>query len=454
MKLSRRSKMANTMIKSLLRKYSLMHRLIIGFLITAILPLTSFALLNLYNFEKVLTNTILSNMEFVADKKAFKIDHYIEDSRTQLHALSHVPDVLVLFDELKKNYYAKDGIQSAAYLKSDRKARMVLNQIIDNYNYYDLFLIDEKGEVIFSLKKEVDFATNLQTGRFKDTGLANGFHESMDFLTTEFSTFSDYAPTNSKLAAFTTVPLLKSGLPVGVLVAQTNLEDYLPIILDKSGLGETGESVMAKSSETGTPIFVTPLRYSEKNRTDVTIASGMKRALNGERGKGIIFDYAGNEVIAAWQYFPDLHWGMVAKINKDEAFAPFEKLRFYTFLTLGFLIIFVMAIAWFIGNSIVKPVRNLIKITKKISTGDLNQRVFIQNYREDEFGELAQTFNNMADQIKQSYEHLERRVQARTFELNELNEKMGEVLKLQNAILDHSSHPIIATTPEGIITVL
>jgi len=254
------------MIKSLFTKRSLMHRLIIGFLITAILPLTGFALFNLHNFEQVLTNTILSNMEFVADRKAFKINHYIEDSRTQLHALSHVPDVTLLFDELKTNYYAKGGIHSAAYLKSDLKARTVLNQIIDHYNYYDLFLIDESGEIIFSLKKEADFATNLQTGRFKNTGLADGFHESMDFLITEFSAFSDYEPTESKLSAFTTVPLLKSGLPIGVLVAQTNLDDYLPIILDKSGLGETGESILAKLSETGMPVFVTPLRYKPRLR--------------------------------------------------------------------------------------------------------------------------------------------------------------------------------------------
>jgi PAS domain S-box-containing protein len=439
------------MIKSLVRR-TLMRRLIIGFLITAILPLTGFALFNLSNFEKVLTNTILDNMEFVADRKAFKINHYIEDSRTQLNVLSHVPDVMLLFDELKQNYYAKDGIHSAAYLQSDFKARTVLNQIIDNYNYYDLFLIDESGEVIFSLKKEADFATNLQTGRFKNTGLADGFHKSMDFLTTEFSAFSDYEPSNAKLAAFTTVPLLKSGSPVGVLVAQTNLEDYLPIILDKSGLGETGEAVLAKLSETGTPIFVTPLRYSKSNRTDVAVSKPMKLALNGQRGKGHSIDYAGNEVVAAWQYLPDLHWGMVVKINKAEAFAPFEQLRFYTFLALGFLIIFVIVTAWIIGKSIVNPVRDLINVTNKISKGDLNQRASI-NYCDNEFIELAQTFNHMAEQIKQSYAHLERRVETRTFELNVPNKEMREVVKLQNAILDHSSHPIIATTPEGIITV-
>lgn len=440
------------MIKSLLAKRSLMRRLIIGLLITAILPLTGFALFNLHNFEQVLTRTILSNMEFVADKKAFKITHYMGDSRTQLHALSHVPDVMLLFDELKKNYYEK-GIHSAAYLKSDLKARTVLNEIIDHYNYYDLFLIDESGEIIFSLKNEADFATNLQTGRFKNTGLAEGFRESMDFLTTEFSAFADYEPTESKLSAFTTVPLLKSGLPVGVLVAQTNLEDYLPIILDKSGLGETGESVLAKSSESGTPVFVSPLRYSEnKSRTDVEIASGMRHALNGERGKGIILDYANNEVIAAWQYLPDLHWGMVVKINKEEVFAPFVQLRFYTFVILGFLIVFVISIAFILGKSIVFPVRHLINVTEKISKGDLNQRV-LTNYQDHEFVELAQTFNQMANQIKQSYAHLERRVQTRTFELNELNKEMREILKLQNAILDYSSHPIIATTPEGMITV-
>jgi signal transduction histidine kinase len=393
-----------------------MRRLIIGFLLTAILPLTGFALLNLYNFEKVLTNTIVSNMELVADRKAFKLNLYIEDSRTQVRSLSHTPDVLKLFDELKKNYYAK-GINSHAYLNSYAKTTSILNPIIDGYSYYDLFLIDDKGEIIFTLKKEADFATNLQTGRFKDTGLANGFRESMSFLTTEFYAFSDYEPSNTKSAAFTTTPLLKNGLPIGVLVAQINFDEYLPIILGRNGLGETGESLLAKLSKTGEPIFVTPLRYSVISHSNVTVVEPMKRALNGERGKGISVDYFGNEVVAAWQYLPDFHWGMVVKINKSEAFAPFEQLRFYTFLTLGFLIFFVILTIWIMGESVVKPMRKLIKTTNEIAKGDLDQRVVIHNYYDYEFIELAQTFNHMAEQIKQSYAHLERRVQTRTLEL-------------------------------------
>ena len=185
-----------------------------------------------------------------------------------------------------------------------------------------------------------------------------------------------------------------------------------------------------------TKLFVSEwTRFSEKkNQTSVEIASGMRRALNGQRGKGLIFDYAGNEVVAVWQYLPDLHWGMVVKINKEEAYAPFVQLRFYTFLMLGFLIIFVIVTAWIMGKSIVKPVRDLIKVTNKISKGDLNQRVFIENYPDNEFAELAQTFNHMAAQIKQSYAHLERRVQTRTFELNELNNK----LKVSQDNLSHA----------------
>lgn len=404
------------MIKSLLSKHSLMRRLVLVFFITSILPLTSFSIFNLYNFENVLNDMMLNNMAFIADRKAFKINHYIEDLRTQLSSLAHTPDVFELFDNLKTNYYTK-GVNSAAYQKSYLEAKSVLEPIIDDYNYYDLFLIDETGEIIFSLKKEADFATNLQTGAFKETPLAQSFQQSMEFLTTEFSAFQKYAPSDSKTAAFTTAPLLKKASPIGVIAVQTNLEDSFSNILSREGLGETGESVLAKQTALGNPVFVSPLRYSEKNRADVQIATGMRRALNGERGTGIAIDYAGNETIAAWQYLPDLHWGMVTKINKNEAFAPLNELELYTLLMLGLLLILVMFMAWIVGKSITTPVRNLIKTTNDMAHGNLNQHIIVPSYYVYEFSELAKTFNYMASQLTQSYTNLEHRVQERTFEL-------------------------------------
>jgi C4-dicarboxylate-specific signal transduction histidine kinase len=402
-----------------------MRNLIIGFLVTSILPLAGLSILNLRNFKSALTETVVSNMAVIADKKADKISYYIDNNRIQIHTLSYSPEVFSIFEELNQNY--EKGIRSQAYRLSEIKAQLLLERMTTDYHYYDLLLINNTGDVIFSLKKESDFGTNMQTGRYHESVLADSFRQSINFLTTEFSAFASYEPSGEKDAAFTTTPLLKNGLVVGVLATQTNLENYYPIIMDDTGLGETGETLLSTgetllSKESDDTFFsMISLRYAKNSKYVVPKAKAalpMRYALNGERGQQITVDYAGHNVVAAWRYLPDLHWGMVVKIDTDEALAPFIKLRFYTCLVLGFLITFVTAFAFFIGKSIIEPVHDLIQVTDKIAKGDLNQRVFVQDYRDDEFGELAQTFNYMADQIKQSYDHLERRVQTRTLELS------------------------------------
>lgn len=37
--------------------------------------------------------------------------------------------------------------------------------------YYDIFLFDTKGNLVYTVFKELDYATNLKTGKYKDTGL-------------------------------------------------------------------------------------------------------------------------------------------------------------------------------------------------------------------------------------------------------------------------------------------
>lgn len=49
-----------------------------------------------------------------------------------------------------------------------------------DYGYYDIFLIDGKsGQVIYSAAKESDYGSNLKTGEFKDSGLAQAYNKAI-----------------------------------------------------------------------------------------------------------------------------------------------------------------------------------------------------------------------------------------------------------------------------------
>ncbi|MEK6765841.1 MAG: ATP-binding protein [Planctomycetota bacterium] len=91
-------------------------------------------------------------------------------------------------------------------------------------------------------------------------------------------------------------------------------------------------------------------------------------------------------------------------------------------LPLGFVIVLVgIGVSYFIANGIVKPVEYLVKITDKVASGDLSQKVEISS--KDEIGLLASRFNQMTKGLKQLMDEKE----GVMIELKDLNKKLSSI---------------------------
>ncbi|TAN70944.1 MAG: HAMP domain-containing protein [Methylobacter sp.] len=452
------------MIKPLLSRHSLARRLVAGLLLISIIPLAGLALLNLRNFEAALTRTVIADVASIADKKAVQIDTYINERRIDMHQLSHFSDIRDIFTALQAGYSA--GIDSAAYRQATARAETLLAELATGYDYHDMLLINPAGEVIFSLKKESDFNTNMRTGPYRDTVLGQGFQRSMALLSTEFSAFDIYEPSGNKMAAFITTPLLSNGIPIGVLAARMNLEILQPVLEDRTGLGETGEAILAEQIQ-DLVTYTSHLHHANGGLLgQIPIektAPPMRQALHGERGQDLSADYAGHDVVAAWRYLPSLHWGMVVKIDSREVLAPLIQLQLHTALVLGALVLMSGAAAFFFGFSIITPLHHFIKVINEIAHGDLTQRVVSD--RQDELGQLAVAFNQMADRVQSGRDTLEQTVITRTAELtiakndaetalNTLQQAQGSLVQAEKmaalgGLVAGISHEI--NTPVGVI---
>ncbi len=115
---------------------------------------------------------------------------------------------------------------------------------------------------------------------------------------------------------------------------------------------------------------------------------------------------------------------------------------------LTFLITIILT--WILAEYITFPIRNLTRVTEKVSEGDLDCSVNIN--RSDEFGVLASTFNSMVSNLKKAHmeitsantelsnlkNNLELIVEVRTLELqksnNELNNALSEVKDLKGLL--------------------
>ena len=121
------------------------------------------------------------------------------------------------------------------------------------------------GQVIFSLAREDDLGTNLRSGPYKDSPLAQAFDNASLLLTAEISDFDFYPPSN-KVAAFIAAPLEKEGTIIGVLAAQLDIDRISAIAGDYDGLGQTGEIVVGRKIGEEA-VFLTPTRHDPRQHS-------------------------------------------------------------------------------------------------------------------------------------------------------------------------------------------
>ena len=153
------------------------------------------------------------------------------------------------------------------------------------------------------------------------------------------------------------------------------------------------------------------VRFTIVNRDGEVIFDSERSILDNHKDRQEIIDAFNNGTGNSVRFSKTLSVDMVyyaTKINEDivvRSSVPVNNIKIFTLATLKYYIAIVvvvfllsLALAVKLVKIIVYPIKELEKVTAKIANGNLNKRAIIGNY--DEIGLLAQTFNNMADQLE------------------------------------------------------
>ena len=198
------------------------------------------------------------------------------------------------------------------------------------------------------------------------------------------------------------VTSMESGQTIGIIINAYNQEIINDITSNREGMGNSGEIVIGLK-EDGTIQFINTLKYTPGATTTLKIplndeaAEPMRLALEGKYGTIIGHDYRDINVIAAYRYIPSIGWGLVAKMDKAEAFAPLTVLRNIAIILGGVSSIAVILVGISFSISTSRPINRLTAAAKKISNGNYDYSVEID--RHDEIGALAVSFNNMTSKL-------------------------------------------------------
>lgn len=312
------------------------------------------------------------------------------------------------------------------YSKIHAKYHQRFTSYLRRHGFYDVFLVDAKtGNVVYSVFKELDFATSLIDGPYANSGLGEAYRLALS-ATEPGQTFTTdmhaYFPSYDDFASFISAPIYINGELTGVFIIQMPLDKINKIMTFNDqwaqyGLGLSGETYLVADDKTmrnnsrffneDSEEFFAALTRAEipssvsdqikKKKTTIGLMSvdspGVNKALNGESGFDIFPDYRNIPVLSAYAplNIPGVNWTILAEIDESEAFSPVQKLINSIFVTASIVGIVVLLIGLFASflfvRKIVSPIKTFIDSIQRIINGESG--VHLNLNTNDEIGELS-----------------------------------------------------------------
>src|SRR3989339_536880 len=186
----------------------------------------------------------------------------------------------------------KAQLESVATIKENQLRNLVKERIKDiefmrgDILFYELFILDPSGKIIFSTD---------QTQKWKIKNDKNYFTKGKN------ETFVQdfyYSPSTQKPTMIISTPVKDANQNlISIIVGRVNLESISDIMLERSGLGETGKTYLVNKINI---IFTKPLQNEEKFLGKTIYTPAIKECISGKNNYGKYKNYKNVSVLENW----------------------------------------------------------------------------------------------------------------------------------------------------------
>lgn len=379
---------------------------------------------------------------------------------------------------------AQDG---SDYSKTHVQYHKFFLGLRERFGYEDMFLIDfQSGDIVYTAYKGADFATNLNSGPYSQSGLAEIVQQvrsNSDRGSVQIFDFELYKPSYMYPAAFVATPIYKGTTLVGILALELPIEQVIEIIAEDTAVEATeteeeaetatpevaaAEEATTAESEEASPetpeaeeetseteeeeevattretylvgpdslmrsnarlLMQDPVQYFktlkannaeertieliENQETSILLQKvdtpAAEEAIAREEGTKVIENYLGESVLSSYAplNIEGVDWAILSEMSAEEAFKPLNDLERSLLTSTVILMLLVSAFSIFAAGRLLKPVEILLDGVRRIVAGEKGAKVNLDS--EDEFGQLARSFNELEEGLEEKNELLARK---------------------------------------------
>jgi class 3 adenylate cyclase len=328
----------------------------------------------------------------------------------------------------------------SAYAAVHERVHPALRRIVEDLGFIDGYIADiETGAIVYSVEKEVDFGTRLSDGPYGHSNLGALFRKLQavpDRGAVLIVDFEEYRPTRGRPSAFVGTPVYAGGRLIAALMLQLSDVAIDRVMTgdqqwEKQGLGKTGETYLVGPDHlmrsNSRFLLQEPERYTEQLREakvpETEIARMLEhkssiliqrsrsyaseQALAGNEGTGVVLGYRGIEMLGSWAPLEvaGLQWGIVAKIDREEAYAPMTHMARDTLIQTLVIVLVITLAVMFLATSFVRPVNDLIDRVRRARAGAADFGAEADS--QDELGDLSRSFRELIDSVRKQTRLLE-----------------------------------------------
>jgi PAS domain S-box-containing protein len=346
-------------------------KLVVLLLMIGLLPTIGVSIIAYVTIRNQIMNTTAEQLESTATVQEQRINNLMRE---------RIEEVSKLANQLSLQVNLRDYLQTGSAVARTQLDQLLSDKRIDFPEIQQIYITDLEDRVV---------AATLSS-------LLNTHIDGEGGATIRLD------PRDNVSKLYMTIPVSIDRQNVANLTFVYRADDVTAIVQDYTGLGDSGETVIISSNDPEA-LSLFPLRKE--------INGNLSQSLNGLEMSSHVnqtyeaIDYDGQRTVNTVRSLNSVGWLMGIKIDRNEAYASLSLLAGSLVSIVVVSSVAIVLIAFAMTRSITSPILKIVHTSRLIGGGDMKARTDVK--RSDEIGILADSINNMGNNLSHQVDYIQ-----------------------------------------------